>query len=94
VRSQIKSIQAHIELASLLQKISKVGESIEEKERKTELEKKITSKANARDLPDDFARQLEEKVEEFTKSDDAENFIGIIKFKEAICIVIRRKPTP
>ena len=60
--SQIKSIQAHIELASLLQKISKVGESIEEKERKTELEKKITSKANARYLPDDFARQLEEKV--------------------------------
>ena len=27
--------------------------------------------------------KLEEKVEEFTKSDDAENFIGSIKFKEA-----------
>ena len=76
VRSRrIEPIYARIELASLLQKISKEGESVEQKEIKTRLEKKITSRANARYRPDDLARQLEEKVEEFNKSDDAENVI-------------------
>jgi hypothetical protein len=50
---------------------------------KVGFKKKTTSKANARYLPGNFVRQLEEKVEEFTKSDDAENFIGSLKFKEA-----------